>query len=84
MSIQRKAPPGMKKLVWRITLDAPNGKWVDPATIVRPRVDVPERHSNTWAMSSFELTYGLDATEFSDTVPAELMDELFKKPTDRE
>ena len=31
-------------------------------------------------MSSFDLTYGLEVTEDNSTVPAELMDELFKKP----
>jgi len=77
MSIERKAPPGTKKLVWRITLDARHGKWVDPATIVRPRVEAPEKDSSTWAMSSFDLQYGADISEFLDTVPADLLDELF-------
>jgi hypothetical protein len=40
---------------------------------------VDERHSG-WAMSSFELKYGLDVSDVEDTVPAALLDRLFNGP----
>ena len=77
MRVRSGTPPGTRNLVWRITPDAPKGAWVDPASTPSPRVDVPERGSNTWAMSSFDLRYGADITDVSDTVPDELLDQLF-------
>lgn len=78
-----KSTPPAKKRVWRITPDAPQGRFVDadalpPATVK----ELEQRDKEGWAMSSFDLTYGLDVTEVDeeDTVPGELMDELFKKP----
>jgi hypothetical protein len=65
-----------------MTPDAPKGAWVDPATTGPPQVDVPERGSNSWAMSSFDLRYGADITEVSDTVPDELLDQLFPPKDD--
>jgi hypothetical protein len=82
MSVQRKAPPGAKKLVWRITPDAPKGAWVDPASIRPPKEDAPQWGSETWAMSSFELEYGADISEVSDTVPEALLDQLFPPKDD--
>ncbi len=84
MKVRHGTPPGTRALVWRITPNAPKGAWVDPATIPRPKVDAAEGRPSSWAMSSFDLQYGADISDVSDTVPAELMDELFKKPTDRE
>ena len=77
MKVRQKTPPGTKTLVWRITPDLPKGAWVDPATIPAPKADIPERDSTTWAISSFDLQYGADISDVSDTVPADLLDELF-------
>jgi hypothetical protein len=77
MMVRQRTPPATKTLVWRITPDAPKGKWVDPATIPAPKLNAPEGDSNTWAMSSFDLQYGADISDVSDTVPEALLDELF-------
>jgi hypothetical protein len=34
-------------------------------------------------MSSFDLRYGADITDFPDTVPIDLLDELFPRADDR-
>jgi hypothetical protein len=80
MKFSSKTPPGSKKLVWRISPGAPKGEWVEPAAIPPPKVAPPDRDSSTWAMSSFDLQYGADVTDVSDTVPADLLDELFRAP----
>ncbi len=78
MRVRQKTPPATKTLVWRITPDAPKGAWVDPATILpAPNVDAAEGRPSSWAMSSFDLQYGADVSDVSDTVPADLLDELF-------
>ncbi len=78
MRFQGRTPPAAKKLVWRVTPAAPKGEWVDPSTVPAPKVDTPDRDSSTWAMSSFDLQYGADITDVSDTVPDDLLDELFR------
>jgi hypothetical protein len=75
MAVQRK--PATKKKVWRITPDAPNGEWVDPTIIPPPKLKVPESESGAWLMSSFDLQYGADISDVSDTVPEDLLDQLF-------
>jgi hypothetical protein len=65
---------------WRgrhVTKGDPRGTKLD-AGAARPAEpkSVGERHAG-WAMSSFELKYGLDVNDADDTVPAELFDELF-------
>ncbi len=83
MKVRQKTPPATKTLVWRITPYAPKGEWVDPATILpATKADIPERDSTTWAMSSFDLRYGADISDVSDTVPAALLDELFPPKVD--
>ena len=82
MDVRSKTPPAAKKLVWRITPGSPKGEWVDPATLPPPKADPPERHSSTWAMSSFDLQYGADISDVSDTVPEALLDELFPPKDD--
>ncbi len=60
-----------------VELDAPGARSDEP---------VPEREArgeggeSNWVQSSFDLAIGLDVTDFEDTVPAELLDELFKPP----
>ena len=78
MRFRSRTPPGPRKQIWRITPGAPEGEWVDPTT-APPKVDVPERDSTTWAMSSFDLRYGAEVTDVSDTVPSDLLDQLFSR-----
>ncbi len=83
MKVRQKTPPGTKTLVWRITPDSPKGAWVDPATIVpAPAEEVPEGRPSSWAMSSFDLQYGADVSDVSDTVPEDLLDQLFPPKVD--
>ncbi len=79
MDFRHSTPRPVKKLVWRISEDAPFGAWVDSTSIVTsaPRTDPSEVASDTWASSSFDLLHGVDVCEIPDTVPAELLDELF-------
>ena len=71
-----------KRLVWRISDAAPLGEFVDASL---PAAPPPERPSAEpthpgWAMSTFELLHGVEISEEDpSTVPAELIDELFKK-----
>jgi hypothetical protein len=82
MNTRRRAPPGTQKLVWRITPDAPKGEWVAAAAIRHERADTPEEARGNWAMSSFDLQYGADISDVSDTVPEELLDQLFPTKSD--
>jgi len=69
------------RLVWRISVAAPNGLWVDPSKLDDSVLSqaLPEVSSGSWVMSSFDLLRGTDITEDADanTIPAELFDELF-------
>jgi len=79
VNFQRKPQAKASKKVWRMTPGAPEGEWVDPiASSPPPRPEAPERTSGTWAMSSFDLMYGADVKEISDTVPDDLLAELFR------
>jgi hypothetical protein len=74
------------KRVWRISLNAPLGAWVDsvparqpgavPASSVTAQPSQADADGH-WLMSSFDLLSGVDVTENPDTVPGELIDELF-------
>jgi hypothetical protein len=66
-------------LVWRISADAPQGKWVDPtkSRTDPPTGNLPEVSYGGWAGSSFDLLNGVDITDDPDTVPDALFDELF-------
>ena len=77
-----KNPAGRKKkLIWRISTDAPLGEFVDPdAEILPVSAKSPDIAQPGWAISSFELMRGVDISEDPETVPADLFDELFKKP----
>jgi hypothetical protein len=73
----------LRKRVWRITSDAPQGEYVDPDIPARPQhvatdVRVEEPEGGGWLESSFELAQGLEVSEEPDTVPAALLDEFFK------
>jgi hypothetical protein len=72
-----------RKMVWRISPDAPLGEWVDststpPASRTRaPRMDATEVSWDSYLMSSFDLLSGTDVSELPDTEPGDLFDELF-------
>jgi hypothetical protein len=68
--------------VWRISEDAPMGKWVSSTELVRParRGELPEVSHGNWTASSFDLLSGTDVIESEDTIPGELFDELFAPP----
>lgn len=72
-----------RKRIWRITPDAPQGKFVDAdASTPPPATALEQRDRAGWAMSSFDLVYGLDVTEVDDgdTIPGALIDEFPTKP----
>jgi hypothetical protein len=65
--------------VWRVTANAPQGEYVDlDAPPARPTVVHFDRPEPGWLQSSFDLSTGLEVVDASDTVPAELFDELFR------
>ena len=74
---QRNRAGSAKRMVWRISEAAPLGEFVDPDAVVPSARDREESGSGGWVVSSFELLHGTDIDEGSDTVPAELFDELF-------
>ena len=70
-----------KKLIWRISNEAPLGEFIDPDAEVPPvSPKSPDTAQPGWAISSFELMRGVDISEDPETVPADLFDQLFRKP----
>ena len=89
MSQPKKPSPDPRK-VWRITGAAPLGEVVTVApagstTAERPApepgadLSVRRKSVRYWRASSYDLLTGLDVRDFADTVPSELLDELFKQ-----
>jgi hypothetical protein len=74
----RKPPMKPKRLVWRISEATPLGEWVDPNVPERrPAIEnPPDSTPGTW-VSSYDLLEGSSVSEGVDTVPGELVDELF-------
>jgi hypothetical protein len=69
-----------QRLVWRVTANAPLGEYIDPDKVPAPEPAAPvEAQEPGWLLSSFELSSGLQVTDESDTIPAELFDTLFKR-----
>lgn len=79
-AMRRRSELQVKRQVWRITPDAPQGRWVDPEAERAEQAPPEERFEPGWRQSSFDLAFGLEVTDATDTVPGELLDELFKKP----
>jgi hypothetical protein len=82
MAASRTGAP-RKRRVWRISADAPLGKFVDPDEAPPDTLAPQERFEPGWRQSSFDLAYGLEVREAGDTVPGDLLDELdelFKRP----
>jgi hypothetical protein len=82
MNVKQKTPRPAKTLVWRTTPGTARGEWVDPATITPPSLNAPEFESGAWLMSSFDLQYGADIRDVTDTVPEDLLDQLFPSSDD--
>jgi hypothetical protein len=78
--MSRQFQPPLKRKVWRITSDAPLGRWVDPEVERAEQPQPEERVEPGWRQSSFDLAFGLEVKDATDTVPGELLNELFKKP----
>jgi hypothetical protein len=56
------------------------GEWVDSGATTPPRParqDLPEVSNGSWITSSYDLLNGTDVVEDDETVPGELLDELF-------
>jgi hypothetical protein len=68
--------------VWRMTAEAPQGEFVDalPGELSPMTDDAeaaePVRHRN-WMASSHDLLNGLEVSDFADTLPNDLYDDLF-------
>jgi hypothetical protein len=72
-----------KRMVWRISPDAPLGEWVDsestpaPGRARTPKAAPAEVQWGNYLMSSFDLLSGADVCELPDTTPGDLIDGLF-------
>ena len=76
---KHKHTPKPVKRVWRVTADAPQGEYVDPDAPAPEKTTEPAlRPDSGWHLSSFELSSGLEVNDTPDTVPADLIDKLFK------
>jgi hypothetical protein len=76
-----RGPNQGRKLVWRITADAPQGAFVDPAALPPSPPAVPGAPElGGWILSSFDLKHGAEVREGGDTVPGDLYDALFSFP----
>lgn len=77
------------KRVWRISQSSPLGEWVEqvqpasanavPAHGRPPAADseLPEVSYGSWVTSSYDLLDGSEVIEDPDTIPGELLDDLF-------
>jgi hypothetical protein len=80
----RRKPTVPPKMVWRISESAPMGAWVvNVAPVIpKPSNDLPEVSYGTWVTSSYDLLDGTDVIEDPDTLPGDLLDELFAPKQD--
>ena len=73
------------RLVWRITPDAPMGRWVDPLAPAPRKPSAPEvieGGSSNWLGSSFDLLSGTEVNDDPETQPDTLWDDFFGTPPD--
>lgn len=78
-------PVPVKKIIWRMSGNAPLGEYVSSSGEVTagdattPAGSAPGSQSS-WQLSSVELLHGLQVSEQPlDTLPGELLDEFFKR-----
>jgi hypothetical protein len=72
--------------VWRMTPDAPLGKFVDfdPTESAGSQTDAAHKVLDPapvvdWRGSSYDLLNGVEVRDHSDSIPGELFDRLFKR-----
>jgi hypothetical protein len=84
MKTRKPTMNGKSALVWRISAESPEGKWVDPTRSGNgPTMEnLPEVSHGGWASSTFDLLRGADVSDDPDTVPSALLDELFSPKKD--
>jgi hypothetical protein len=78
-AVKSTKKPAQRRLVWRITPEAPMGEWVDPSLPPPPRKPVERDHTSGFMTSSMDLLGGADVDSSADTVPDHLFDELFPR-----
>jgi hypothetical protein len=79
-----KKKPVVKKVIWRMSNNAPLGEYVHPGESGGPNSESPVAPKpdpkSSWKLSSLELSDGLQVSEQPiDTLPDELWDEFFKR-----
>jgi hypothetical protein len=82
VKVRPDLPRPQKMLVWRMSEGSTLGEWVDPMinAAASPKM---QRHSTfevrgeSWVSSSFDLFRGCDVSDNPNTVPGDLLDELF-------
>jgi hypothetical protein len=67
---------------WRMTAEAPQGQFVEAlpgelSPMVEGAVAPPVRSHANWRASSHDLQNGLEVSDFADTLPNDLYDDLF-------
>jgi len=79
-----KEPAVRPRRIWRMTADAPHGQIVDSLPgALSPMLhgdaddDRRQRAQANWRASSHDLSTGLEISDFSDTLPNDLYDDLF-------
>lgn len=82
-----KKKPEVKKVIWRMSSNAPLGEYVNPVETSVPTNEPQETAAtpgndpkSSWRLSSLELSDGLQVSEQPiDTLPDDLWDEFFKR-----
>lgn len=83
MKVKSKPAP-VKKIIWRMSGNAPLGEYLSGAEANSPAAAAHSADSissqSSWRLSSVELRDGLQVSEQPlDTLPGELLDEFFKR-----
>ena len=83
MASKPKVPA--KRLVWRITPNAPMGEWVDPTKPAPkpPAAPAGETEPGNWNGSSFDLLRGSEVNDDPTTQPDTLWDDFFGPDADK-
>lgn len=81
----KSKPAPVKKIIWRMSGNAPLGEYLSGAGANSPAAtadsgDLILSSQSSWRLSSVELLDGLHVSEQPlDTLPGELLDEFFKR-----